>query len=83
MTYKPDEVSLNAERINLFCERKKAVRALMKRKNERSLWNTVVAFQNYPFHTATGLQYVYELKKGRDGEYNRELIVSKCKESKR
>ncbi|MBO6214332.1 MAG: hypothetical protein J6N76_02210 [Lachnospiraceae bacterium] len=50
--------------------------------SEDKLWEAVVAFQNYPFHTATGLPFVYELKKGRNGKYNKELIVSRRMESK-
>jgi len=80
--YKPEELSLNAERINIFRSRQQAVRELATDMGEDKLWETVVAFQNYPFHTATGLPFVYELKRGRNGECNKELIVSRRKESK-
>lgn len=80
--YKPEELSLNAERINVFRNRQQVVRELADDMSEDRLWDAVVAFQNYPFHTATGLPYVYELKKGRSGEYNKELIVSRRKERK-
>lgn len=80
--YKPEELSLNAERINVFRSRQQAVKKLAADMSEDKLWDAVVAFQNYPFHTATGLPFVYELKKGRNGDYNKKLIVSRRKESK-
>ena len=80
--YKPEELSLNAERIKVFRDRQQAVVELADDMSEDKLWETIVAFQNYPFHTATGLPFVYELKKGRSGKYNKELIVSRRTESK-
>lgn len=80
--YKPEELSLNAERISVFRNRQQAVRKFAVDMSEDNLWDAVVAFQKYPFHTVTGLPFVYELKKGRNGEYNKELIVSRRKESK-
>lgn len=69
--YKLEELSLNAERINVFRSRQQAVKELSADMREDKLWAAVVAFQNYPFHTATGLPFVYELKKGRSREYKR------------
>lgn len=80
--YKPEELSPNAERINMFRSWQQAVRRLATDMSEEKLWDAVVAFQKYPFHTATELSFVYELKKGRDGKYNKELIVSRRTESK-
>lgn len=80
--YKPEELSLNAERIKVFRDRQQAMAELSDDMSEDKLWEAVVAFQNYPFHTATGLPFVYELKKGRNGKYNKELIVSRRMESK-
>ena len=73
---------MNAERINVYRSRQQAVRNLMEHMNEYSLWDTVVAFQMYPFHTVTGLPFTYELKKGRNGDCNRELIIDRRSESK-
>ena len=80
--YKSEELSLNAERINIYRSRQQAVRKLMESMNEHALWDAVVAFQKYPFHTVTGLPFTYELKKGRNGDYNRELIIDRRSESK-
>lgn len=80
--YKPEELSLNAERIRKYRERQKAVSELREYACEGNLWNAVVAFQKYPFYTASGLAFMYELKKGRNGGFNRKIIVSRRKESK-
>ena len=74
--YKSEELSMNAERINIYRSRQQAVRKLMERMNEHALWDAVVAFQKYPFHTITGRPFTYELKKGRNGDYNREMIIT-------
>ena len=50
--------------------------------SEEELWEAVVANQNQLFYTASGLPFSYVLKKGRDGEYNRELIVDRRNDSK-
>ncbi len=80
--YKSEELSMNAERINVYRSRQQTVRNLMEHMNERALWDAVVAFQKYPFRTVTGLPFTYELKKGRNGDYNRELIIDRRSESK-
>lgn len=80
--YKPDVLSLNAERINVFRDRQQTVKVLSADMSEDKLWEAVIAFQRYPFHTATGLPFVYELKKVRNGAYNKELIISRRTESK-
>ena len=40
------------------------------------------AFQDYPFKTATGLPFRYKLKVGKNGEYNRELLIDRREKSK-
>lgn len=80
--YKPEELSQNAERIKVFRNRQKAVAELQENISLDNLWKAVVVFQGYPFHTVSGLPFVYELKKGRGAEYNKELIVNRRKESK-
>ena len=73
---------MNAERINTYRSRQQAVRNLMERMNESALWDAVVAFQKYPFRTVIGLPFTYELTKGRNVDYNRELIIDSRSESK-
>lgn len=80
--YNAKDLSLNAERIRVYRERCRCIEELLEKKNEVALWNSVVLFQSYPFNTATGLSFSYVLKKGCDGTFNKELIVSRRKESK-
>ena len=42
----------------------------------------MAAFQNVPFRTASGLPFQYQLKVGRNGSYNKELLIDRRKESK-
>lgn len=49
---------------------------------ENTLWNCIVAFQGYPFKTMSGLDFSYQLKKGRDGAYTKELWIDRRKNSK-
>ena len=50
--------------------------------SEENLWQAVIAFQDYPFKTATGLPFRYKLKVGKNGEYNRELLIDRREKSK-
>lgn len=50
--------------------------------NEENLWSAIVAFQNYPFLTASGLPYQYKLKIGKNGTYNKELLIDRRENSK-
>lgn len=50
--------------------------------SEEELWETVVAFQDTPFKTFSGLDFSYTLKKGRGGTYNKELWIDRRKNSK-
>ena len=38
--------------------------------------------QNYPFRTVSGLPFRYELKRGRNGKLNRELMIDRREGSK-
>lgn len=49
---------------------------------EEHLWDCIVAFQQYPFRTVTGLPFSYTLKIGRNGEYARELFIDRRENSK-
>jgi hypothetical protein len=55
---------------------------LIENPSEDNLWAAVVAFQKYPFRTVSGLPFKYEIKKGKNGDYNKELIVDRRSESK-
>lgn len=59
-----------------------ALEALLAEPGEAKLWDCVVAFQSYPFYTASGLGFSYLLKRGRSGAYNKELIIDRRESSK-
>ena len=71
--YKEEDISSNAEWCDLYRKRKAAVQKLQEHSDETSLWEAILLFQSYPFHTATGLKFKYEIKNGRNGAYTKEL----------
>lgn len=71
--YKTAEISQNAERMAKYRERKKAVVDMQENMSEENLWQCIIAFQHYPFHTASGLPFSYTLQTGRNGSYTKEL----------
>ena len=80
--YNAAEISLNAERCRTYKIRQERVRLLQEIPSEENLWQAVIAFQDYPFKTATGLPFRYKLKVGKNGEYNRELLIDRREKSK-
>lgn len=80
--YKMSEISQNAERVKAYKARESAVDTLMAAPTEEHLWDCIVAFQNYPFYTVSGLPFSYTLKKGRNGEYTKELFIDRRENSK-
>lgn len=77
--YKESEVSANADRCELYRKRKAAVEQIM---DADTLWDALLLFQGYKFYTMTGLQFSYEIRKGRSGEYTKELWIDRRGESK-
>ena len=59
-----------------------AIEKLAKVQDETALWNAIIAFQNYPFFTCTGLPFTYTITRGKDGTYNKELIIDRKQNSK-
>lgn len=80
--YNAAELSVNAERCRIYRNRQEQIRRLQEHPSEDNLWNAIVAFQEYPFKTATGLPFRYKLKVGKDGKYNRELLIDRREKSK-
>lgn len=77
--YKESEVSANADRCELYRKRKAAVKQIT---DADTLWNALLIYQGYTFYTMTGLQFSYEIRKGRNGEYTKELWIDRRGESK-
>lgn len=80
--YNAEEISLNAERCRIYRIRQERVQVLQKVPSEENLWQAIIAFQEYPFKTSTGLPFHYKLKAGKDGEWNRELLIDRREKSK-
>lgn len=67
--YKMDERTVLAERLQRYRMRKSAAERMMAAMAEEPLqnliellWDALIAFEGYPFHTAKGLRYYYSIK---------------------
>lgn len=63
-------------------EQQLAVKKLQNTMTEEALWECVIQFQQYLFQTASGLPFHYEIKRGRRGKLNRELLIDRREGSK-
>lgn len=75
----------NNEKISVAAERQKRYRCLKKLREEPTeehLWEAVLIYQNVKMKTYSGLQFSYEIRRGRNGEYTRELWVDRRENSK-
>ena len=73
------------EKISVGAERQRRYRA-MKRwradQTEENFWGVAVAYAGVKFKTYSGLPFSYEIKKGRNGEYTKELWIDRREKSK-
>lgn len=67
---------------NLQEKREQAFWRLHEERTEEALWDCVVAFQEFEFHTYSGLPYSYHMKYGRSGTYTKELWIDRREKSK-
>ena len=63
-------------------QRYKAVRKLRNEPTEEHLWEVVMLYSGVNFKTYSGLLFSYEMKKGRNGEYTKELWIDRRENSK-
>ena len=63
-------------------EQENALKALRSSLGEDTFWQAVIAFQKYPFHTASGLAFSYSVKLGRQGQLTKELVIDRRENSK-
>ena len=73
------------EKISVGAERQRRYRAMKRwRENptEENFWDVVVAYAGVKFKTYSGLPFSYEIKKGRNGEYTKELWIDRRENSK-
>ena len=85
--YNMAESSRHAADSRKYRERKKAVRHLHEQisagdEAEDALWQAVIAYQDYPFRTSSGLPFSYTVRQKKNGEYSGELLVSRKESSK-
>ena len=80
--YNVKELSVTAERIRLYRKRQKVVKRLASDMSEKAIWDAVVAFVKYPFHTVQGAPFYYEVIEKSEGEYTKGLVIKSRKEQK-
>ena len=72
-------------KISVGAERQRRYRAMKRwRANptEENFWGVVVSYAGVGFKTYSGLPFSYEIKKGRNGEYTKELWIDRREKSK-
>ena len=73
-----EKISVGAERRRRY----RAVRKLRSEPTEEHLWKTVLLYSGVRFKTYSGLPFIYEIRKGRSGEYTKELWIDRRENSK-
>lgn len=75
----------SAKKISVGAERQRRYRAVKKLRmepTEEHLWDVVVIYSGVRFKTYSGLPFTYEVRKGRNGEYTKELWIDRRENSK-
>ena len=75
----------STEKISVGAERQRRYRATKKLRatpTEEQLWEVVLMYQKVRFKTYSGLPFSYEIRKGRSGEYTKELWIDRRENSK-
>ena len=57
-------------------------RKLRTEPTEEHLWEVVLIYQEVKFKTYSGLPFSYEVRKGRNGQYTKELWIDRREKSK-
>ena len=73
------------EKISVGAERQRRYRAMKRWRadpTEENFWGVVLAYAGMRFKTYSGLPFSYEIKKGRNGEYTKELWIDRREKSK-
>ena len=74
-----------AEKISKGAERQRryrAVRKLRSEPTEERLWEVLLLYSGVCFKTYSGLTFTYEIRKGRNGQYTKELWIDRREKSK-
>ena len=73
------------EKISVGAERQRRYRAMKRWRTdptEENFWGVVVSYSGVRFKTYSGLPFSYEVRKGRNGEYTKELWIDRREKSK-
>ena len=73
------------EKISVGAERQRRYRAMKRWRvhpTEENFWSVVVFYAGVRFKTYSGLPFTYEVRKGRNGEYTKELWIDRREKSK-
>ena len=73
-----EKISVGAERQRRY----RAVRKLRTEPTEEHLWEVVLLHAGVRFKTYSGLPFTYEIRKGRNGQYTKELWIDRRENSK-
>ena len=73
-----EKISVGAERQRRY----RAVRKLRTEPTEEHLWEVVLLYVGVSFKTYSGLPFTYEIRKGRNGQYTKELWIDRRENSK-
>ena len=77
--------STEKEKISVGAERQRRYRAMKRWRadpTEENFWGVVLAYAGIKFKTYSGLPFSYEIKKGKNGEYTKELWIDRWEKSK-
>ena len=77
-TASKEKISVGAERQRRY----RAVRKLRTEPTEEHLWEVVLLYAGVCFKTYSGLPFTYEIRKGRNGQYTKELWIDRRENSK-
>ena len=73
------------EKISVGAERQRRYRTMKRWRTdptEENFWGVVLAYAGVRFKTYSGLPFSYEIRKGRNGQYTKELWIDRRENSK-
>ena len=73
-----EKISVGAERQRRY----RAVRKLRTEPTEEHLWEVVLLYTGVRFKTYSGLPFTYEIRKGQNVQYTKELWIDRRENSK-
>ena len=77
--------STEKEKISVGAERQRRYRVMKRWRvdpTEENFWGVVLSYAGVKFKTYSGLPFTYEVRKGRSGEYTKELWIDRREKSK-